>query len=194
MKKSKFLLALCMMVLCAAKTQAQDEEVVQTNRLFELFSKLSDNIDKFVDKQEAKRLYRHLDYFKNDMNRYLVVRKEITGYLEARNYSSFDTLKVEEAVFNLEIQILKLGKRLEVIKAYADKAFSDDIDEIVDDIGVGVQEQRVKYINKLKGLSEGEKVNKAQIKKDGIVIYKKLQSSISMINKIKSKLKAKFGF
>lgn len=189
MKKSKLLLLIGIALLFTNSSVAQDQEIVSVNSLLGVFSKLSDNIDNLIDKQEAKRLYRHLDYFKSDMNKYLAIRKELTTYLETKNYSSFDTLRVQDAVLNLQAQIVKLGKRLETISAYADDTLLDDADDMLNDIDNGTQRQRKQYINKLEDLSNGETIDKAQLKKDGAQIYKTLQNTIVLINKIKGKLK-----
>jgi hypothetical protein len=193
MRKSKILILLCIVLSVSSKSIGQDQEVKSVSSLFEVFSKMSDNIDKLIDKQEAKMLYRHLDYFRNDMNRYLSVRREITNYLEVRNYSSFDTLRVLEAALNLKIQIVKLGMRLETIETYANETLLDGADDILSDIDNGMQVQRTQYINKLEELAKGNKVDKVQLKKDGTVIFKELQNSITLINKIKAKLKTKFS-
>ncbi len=82
MRKSKILVLICIILSFSNKLIGQDQEVKSVSSLVEVFSKMGDNIDRLIDKQEAKRLYRHLDYLRNDMNRYLTVRREITTYLK----------------------------------------------------------------------------------------------------------------
>lgn len=193
MQIARIIIILSFSFFCSTKCIAQDEEIVSTNKLFEFFTKLDNSISSLVDKQKAKRLYRHLDYFKNDMNRYLIIRKEITSYLETKNYSSFDTLRVQEAVLNLEIRIIKIGKRLETIKIYVNETLSDEIDNVFDEIDTGTQQQQEQYINKLQALSNGQKIDKKQLRKDGATIYKNLENSIRLINKVKNNLKTRFS-
>lgn len=192
--KNKITLLIAVLIFQVPKlTSAQDMELNSVDNLFNIFQKLNDNINKLIDKQEAQRLDRYLNYFKIDMRHYLKVRESITSILEEKNYNQIDSIWLHEKVGDLQLHLIKIAARFENIQNFADQLLIGNVAKFTDEIDIGIQEQRNKFVNRLQDLSNGRnKIDKLAFKNDSKQICQRLKKSIELIDEIKKKLKERF--
>jgi len=193
MKRLKVNLSFLIVMLFSNNCIAQNEFENFSTNIFKFINKLNNQIDSFFVKEKAESLNRNLGYFKNDLDKYLKIRKTLLDYLNETAYKIPDKGEVKKTVSDLKSRLGKLGKRLNKIRPDVGENLASDAEDIIDNIFQVQQSQRVRYLTELDYLIEGKKVDVEKLKKEGTSIYNELLKSVTLIGTVRTKLKTKFN-
>lgn len=193
MKRLKVILSFLTVLLFSNNCLAQNEFDKFSTDIFMFINKLNNQIDTFFVKEKAQSLNRNLGYFKNDLDRYLKIRKSLLDYLNKTDYKTPDKGRVKQTVSDLKNRLEKLGKRLNQIRPDVSENLASDAEDIIEKIFQAQQVQRALFLTELDRLINGEKVDVEKLKKEGVNIYNELLKSVTLIGTVRTKLKTKFN-
>ena len=197
MKKTKIIFSVFMLFFSMNNCFGQNKEIVNEIRIFptEFFNFLknfNNEIDSFFKKEEAEKVWRNLQYFKNDLNNYLIERKKLMDYLDKNNYA-IENETAKEIVIELKIKLDNLTNRFSSFRPFVSAKLSSEMSFLLTQV-YGVQlSQRRDFLSELDRLIAGKKINIENLKDNGEEIYNKLLESVELITKIQSKLNEKFN-
>ncbi|PSR52943.1 hypothetical protein AHMF7605_05085 [Adhaeribacter arboris] len=196
----KVILSLLLIFFSITKGFSQQEPQSLSTDILKLITDLNNQINVFFQREKIENLDRQLGYFKQDLDSYLTVRKEIMEYLEAINYKpkdKKDSIQVFRSVYNLKQKLIRLTDRLESLRPLLNDQLSNDVSQIIRQVKDVAGNNRVIYITELEklysGINYGNKktIRIEKLKKDGEDIYKDLVRSMDLISSIQEQLRSK---
>lgn len=194
MRKTIALISLTLLLTFSNVVYSQNNDVFGieslSKNIFELVSEINKTINTFFEKEKSSYLKRNLDYFQNDLRRYLKVRKKISDNLENNNYHQDNALLYRDAN-KLEKIISKLSSRLDGISSNVSSELSMEAESISENIQRALNSQQGVYIAGLYEISQGEEIDTKELIEKGKQIFKNLENSIELISKIREEIKKK---
>lgn len=184
---STFLLLVGITKSKAQKFPPVSEVKSVSSDILEFVSDLNNKIDSLFIHIKAARLNRNLGYFKNDLRRYLNIRKGLMEHLEQNNYD-VRSAHIQTDIVDLKKRLYVLLYRLDELAAYVNTDFSNIAGKIIEDVTSFGQRQEIEFITPLEDLIRGGKPNKRLLRANARDIFKQLKQSMILVTSIQEKI------